>query len=120
MFARERIMKWCEQWNVDYLLGLARSDRLKRALASQMQQAKERCEETRRDGPPVRRVSLRNPRQLVDKAPGDRQSGVLPAGIQSAFCRYFAAPAGPPREHIWLSSPLVRPPPIHSTPFGYN
>jgi hypothetical protein len=45
-FARDRIMTWCEQWEVDYVLGLAKNDRLKRALASQMQRAKDQCDDT--------------------------------------------------------------------------
>lgn len=44
-FARNRIMTWCEEWDVDYVLGLAKNDRLKQALAHQMQRAKDKSEE---------------------------------------------------------------------------
>ena len=39
-FAREWLMKWCEDNHVEYLLGLARNKRLQRAVGSAMQQAR--------------------------------------------------------------------------------
>lgn len=39
-FAREEIMTWCEAHAVDYVLGLAKNARLKRALSRELQQAK--------------------------------------------------------------------------------
>jgi hypothetical protein len=39
-FAREWLMKWCEENRVDYLLGLARNTRLQRAIGGPMQQAR--------------------------------------------------------------------------------
>ena len=38
-FCRERIMAWCETHDVDYLLGLAKNERLKRNLVAEMEQA---------------------------------------------------------------------------------
>ena len=38
-FAREELMGWCEQHQVDYLFGLARNSRLQNAIAPQMAQA---------------------------------------------------------------------------------
>lgn len=38
-FARESIMTWCEQHHVDYVLGLAKNERLKEAIQAQMEQA---------------------------------------------------------------------------------
>jgi Transposase DDE domain group 1 len=38
-FCRERLMRWCERHNVDYVLGLARNDRLRERIADAMQQA---------------------------------------------------------------------------------
>ena len=38
-FAREELMGWCEQHQVDYLFGLARNRRLQEAIAPQMAQA---------------------------------------------------------------------------------
>jgi len=45
-FCREHIMFWCEQNNVDYLLGLAKNERLKRELAAEMEQARKLYQET--------------------------------------------------------------------------
>jgi len=45
-FCREPIMFWCEQNNVDYVLGLAKNDRLKKEITDQLQQAKELYEQT--------------------------------------------------------------------------
>jgi hypothetical protein len=38
-FCRERLMRWCERHDVDYVLGLARNDRLREQIAEAMRQA---------------------------------------------------------------------------------
>jgi hypothetical protein len=38
-FCREHIMRWCELNHVDYVLGLAKNERLKRAIAAELAQA---------------------------------------------------------------------------------
>src|SRR5207247_2122864 len=50
-FAREEIMAWCEAHAVDYLLGLAKNARLKRALGKELRQAKREHAQT---GAPAR------------------------------------------------------------------
>lgn len=45
-FAREWLMRWCEENRVDYLFGLARNKRLQRAVGEAMQQARERFAST--------------------------------------------------------------------------
>lgn len=45
-FCREPIMFWCETNNVDYILGLAKNDRLKNEIAQELAQAKELYEQT--------------------------------------------------------------------------
>lgn len=45
-FCRENIMSWCEENGVDYILGLAQNERLKREIATEMNQAKERYRQT--------------------------------------------------------------------------
>jgi hypothetical protein len=45
-FCRERIMSWCESNEVDYVLGLAKNARLKRALGQELQEAKLQFEAT--------------------------------------------------------------------------
>ncbi len=51
-FARERIMKWCEEAGVDYVFGLAKNSRLTDRVADLMAQVEDKAEET---GEPVRR-----------------------------------------------------------------
>jgi hypothetical protein len=50
-FARDAIMSWCEENGVDYVLGLAKNGRLKRAIGGEMRQARVECERT---GKPAR------------------------------------------------------------------
>ena len=45
-FCRESIMFWCEANDVDYVLGLAKNERLKKEIAEELQQAKELHEQT--------------------------------------------------------------------------
>jgi len=50
-FCREELMAWCEAHEVDFLLGLAKNERLKKVLAPQMEEAKRTFEQT---GEPAR------------------------------------------------------------------
>ena len=84
-FAREEIMSWCEAHAVDYVLGLAKNARLKRALSKTLQQAKR---EHARTGAPARvfkdftyktRTSWTRKRRVVGKAEH------LPAGPNPRF-----------------------------------
>jgi hypothetical protein len=45
-FCRENLMNWCEQNQVDYLLGLAKNKRLLRMIGGQMHEAKQACEQS--------------------------------------------------------------------------
>ena len=45
-FCREALMSWCEANTVDYVLGLAKNDRLKALIATALQQAQARYEAT--------------------------------------------------------------------------
>lgn len=45
-FCREEIMTWCENNNVDYILGLAKNKRLKKEIEEELSQAKLECERT--------------------------------------------------------------------------
>src|SRR5881296_2176795 len=73
-FAREEIMAWCEAHAVDYVLGLAKNARLKRALGKELRQAKR---DHARTGAPARvfkdftyktRKSWTRRRRVVGKA----------------------------------------------------
>lgn len=50
-FCRDRIMRWCEENGVDFVLGLAKNNRLRAAIATEAEQAKEQFERT---GEPAR------------------------------------------------------------------
>ena len=45
-FCREELMHWCEDHRVDYVLGLARNERLRKLLDQQMQEARQQNEAT--------------------------------------------------------------------------
>jgi hypothetical protein len=45
-FCRDNIMEWCETHRVDYVLGLAQNNRLRKAIAAEMAQAKQQYEAT--------------------------------------------------------------------------
>jgi hypothetical protein len=47
-FCREELMAWCEAEGVDYLLGLAKNERLKAEIAQQMGEAKAQYQQTGR------------------------------------------------------------------------
>ncbi|MBI1850288.1 MAG: IS1380 family transposase [Planctomycetes bacterium] len=47
-FAREEIMKWCEDHAVDYVFGLAKNARLTEAIADELEKAKEQYDETKK------------------------------------------------------------------------
>jgi hypothetical protein len=46
-FCREKIMRWCEENEVDYVLGLAKNKRLKALLADSLEQAKQQFNTTK-------------------------------------------------------------------------
>ena len=50
-FCRDELMSWCEEKGVDYVLGLARNERLREMIAEQMGAAAERQQRT---GKPAR------------------------------------------------------------------
>ena len=73
-FCRDAIMRWCENNGVDFLLGLAKNERLKAEIADEMRQAKAAFEHT---GDAARvfkdflyqtRKSWSRPRRVVGKA----------------------------------------------------
>jgi hypothetical protein len=45
-FAREELMSWCEQHGVDFVLGLARNQRLQRSIGAELAQARARFEQS--------------------------------------------------------------------------
>jgi len=45
-YCRPDLMTWCEKESVDYVLGFAKNDRLKKLIAEEMEEAKKKYEET--------------------------------------------------------------------------
>lgn len=73
-FCREELMRWCEEQQVDYVLGLARNQRLRRRIGPEMWQVRQQCDES---GRPARvftafdyrtRKSWNRARRVVAKA----------------------------------------------------
>lgn len=73
-FAREALMAWCEEHGVDYVFGLAKNTRLRRALGRELHEAQQECART---GRPTRlfkdftyrtRTSWTRTRRVVGKA----------------------------------------------------
>jgi hypothetical protein len=73
-FCREHVMRWCEEDDVDYVLGLAKNDRLKQEIKEELLQAEEQFQQT---GQPARvfkdfayqtRKSWSRSRRVVGKA----------------------------------------------------
>ena len=63
-FCRDALMNWCEERGVDYLFGLARNERLARALGAELEAARRAHEHT---GRAARRPRLRVPHaQILD------------------------------------------------------
>ena len=84
-FCREDLLAWCEAAGVDYVIGLAKNERLKRQIAPEMAQAEAAC---RASGNPARvfadfpystLTSWSRARRVVGKAE------VLPAGANPRF-----------------------------------
>jgi len=50
-FCREELMAWCEEQGTDYVLGLAKNERLKAAFVSALAQAEEQYRQTGRAAP---------------------------------------------------------------------
>jgi len=90
-FAREAIMAWCERNRVDLVFGLARNARLVEELAIEMAWAGEEAARTGKPaGPPLPRLPLVDPGQLVAPAARRRQGRVRPRRAEPTLCRHLA------------------------------
>ena len=73
-FCREELMGWCEAKGVEYVLGLAKNERLKAEIAEQLQQAAEQYQATGQAARAFQdflyqtRESWSQPRRVVGKA----------------------------------------------------
>lgn len=95
-FCREDLLAWCEAHGVDYLVGLAKNERLKRQLAPEMARAEAAC---RASGKPARvfadfsyrtLTSWSRERRVVGKAehlPGRSNPRFVVTSLPAAVCR---------------------------------
>jgi hypothetical protein len=103
-FCREELLAWCEAHAVDYVLGLARNDRLLEELQPQMAEARQRCQETSQaarlfnEFPYQTRKSWTRARRVVGKAeclPGKENPRFvvtsLPAPPQELYEQIYCA-----------------------------
>ena len=74
-FTRDALMAWCEANRVDYVFGLARNDRLEKAIVPELITATIDSIPHRQDGPPLQGLPLHHPGQLEPRTPGHRQGG---------------------------------------------
>ena len=79
-FCRDSLMKWCEENDVGFVLGLARNQRLVRALGAAMHQAHTVHRRTGRAGAAVPRLHLPDSRFVEPQPPGGGQGGISVEG----------------------------------------
>jgi Transposase DDE domain group 1 len=91
-FAREELMGWCEQHGVDFVLGLARNERLQRAIGAELAQARAQFEQSGKAERVYKDFPLQDPKKLVAPEARRRQSRASGQRSQSSFCGYFSEP----------------------------
>jgi hypothetical protein len=100
-FAREELMAWCEQHEVDFVFGLARNARLQRALGGELEQARERSDQSGqaervfKDFVYITRKSWSRQRRVVGKAEH------LPQGANPRFVVTSLASEGWPAAALY-------------------
>ena len=75
-------MAWCEANRVEYLLGLAKNERLKAEIAKEMGEAKAQYQET---GGAARRFKVSNAEELEPRATGGGQGRAPGKGREPAI-----------------------------------
>ena len=83
-FCREPILKWCEDHNVDYLVGLAKNKRLTRAIRGELHQAKQQFEAIGEASRVFKDFRYRTRRSWSCERRGGRQGRASLEGSQSA------------------------------------
>ncbi len=79
------MLRWCERYRIDYIVGLAKNSRLLALAADWMKSAEEQYQSTREKQRFVGSSRLRG-RQLGPRAPRHRQGRAQRAGGQPALC----------------------------------
>ena len=89
-FTREALMAWCEANRVDYVFGLARNDRLEKAIIPELITATHRKHPHRQDGTLLQGLPLHHAGQLEPRTPRHRQGRGDRRRGQSAVRRHLA------------------------------
>ena len=93
-FSNDELMVWCEEEGIDYVLGLAKNDRLKRRIVSRMETVGQLQQAS---GKPVRQFSgtaQSDAQDLVVRAPGSGEGGAPAPGREPAVHRDFGPGPG--------------------------
>ena len=89
-YAREKLLAWCEDNGVDYVIGVARNARLARRIAPELLAARVESQGRRRPGPHLRGVRPLHPEELVPLAPRHRQGRASAGQGQPPLRRHLA------------------------------
>ena len=106
-YARDELMTWCKDNDVDYVIGLAKNSRLVERIGWELADAAAEAERKGPPGPPVRGVPLRHPDELVVPAPRHREGRASDGQVEPPLRGHLAARGhllGPDR----LRAPLLR------------
>ena len=93
-FSNDELMVWCEKEGIDYVLGLAQNDRLKRRIATRMETVRQL---QRAIGKAVRQfqeLRYQTRDTLVVRAPGGGEGGAPAPGKEPAIHRDFGPGPG--------------------------
>ncbi len=86
-FCREELMAWCEAEGVDYVLGLAKNERLKTAIKKELQKAKRQYQKTKRAARFFKEFYYKDAQELVRAATRGGQGRVSGKRRKPAFRR---------------------------------
>ncbi len=96
-FCRDELLSWCEAHQVDYVVGLAKNDRLKREIAESMSQAEVEFNAT---GKPARVFKDFQYRTLNSWARARRVIGKAEFMEKGANPRFVVTSLSPERLHV--------------------
>ena len=106
-YARDELMAWCKDNDVDYVIGLAKNSRLVERIGWELADAAGGSGEEGPASPPVRGLPLRHPDELVVPAPRHREGRASDGQVEPPLRGHLAARGhllGPDR----LRAPLLR------------
>ena len=93
-FCNDELMVWCEAEGIDYVLGLAKNDRLKRRIETKMEVVRQLRQASGQAVRQFQELALSDAQDLVVRAAGGGKGGVLAAGRKPEIHRDFGAGDG--------------------------